>query len=169
MSDTTAARGLLRIYLTDHLAGARAGVQLARRIAGSHRGTPLGSDIERLAAEIEEDRRTLQDLVGRLDVPRSLPKEVLAGVLEVVGRLKLNGRLVSRSPLSSLVELEGLSVGIEAKRLMWVALKEVGADWDAVGSMDLDDLVRRAEEQRAVVEGHRRAAAAGALHSGTPA
>ena len=49
----------------------------------------------------------------------SRPKvaEVLVGVAETVGRLKPNGTLVRRSPLSDLMELEALSAAVEAKRL----------------------------------------------------
>jgi hypothetical protein len=49
-------RRLLAIYLNDHLAGATAGLELARRARGSNRDTELGEFLERLTGEIEEDR-----------------------------------------------------------------------------------------------------------------
>ena len=41
---------------------------------------------------------------------------------EKLGRLKLNGQLLGYSPLSRLIELEGLMLGIAGKLAMWIAL-----------------------------------------------
>ena len=59
---------LLATYLNDHLAGATAGVELARRARGQNEGTPLGRFLEGLAAEIEDDRETLKAVMARLEV-----------------------------------------------------------------------------------------------------
>jgi hypothetical protein len=78
-----------------------------------------------------------------------------------VGRLKLNGHLVRRSPLSPLVELEAIELGIHGKRLLWQVLREQrppGSD-----TVDLVELISRAERQLGDVERHRLAAGA-ALH-----
>jgi len=81
--------------------------------------------------------------------------------MEKVGRLKLNGQLTGYSPLSRLVELEGLELGITGKRAMWAALEHViGAD---VPGFDFGELQRRAERQAAEVGEHRLAAAEAAL------
>jgi hypothetical protein len=58
---------LLGIYLNDHLAGATGGVELARRMAGSHddgRGT-----LQHLAAEVAQDRAALLGVMGVLGIP----------------------------------------------------------------------------------------------------
>ena len=47
---------------------------------------------------------------------------------ELVGRLKLNGRLFERSPLSSVVELETLVVGVRGKEALWTALQTSGRE-----------------------------------------
>jgi hypothetical protein len=150
---------LLRIYLDDHYAGATLGLALARRALRSNRGTPLGDFLERLAREIAEDRQSLGGVMERLGARRSRVKPAAALVAERLGRLKLNGRLVSYSPLSRLVELEGLILGVTGKRSLWQSLRQLDRDL----GVDLDDLERRAEAQLAELEGHRDEAAVAAL------
>ena len=137
----------LDIYLNDHLAGATVGVELSRRAANSNRGTPSGEFLERLHHEIVEDRRTLLAVVRALGVDISPAKPALAWIAEKAGRLKLNGRLRGYSPLSRLIELEGLETGVAAKRSLWQALARAFPDDARLASFDLDALVARAEQQ----------------------
>lgn len=145
----------LAIYLNDHLAGATAGAELAARAEGENRGTPLGAFVTGLRREIEEDRRALEEVMALFGVSRDRLKVSAAWAGEKAGRLKLNGRLRGYSPLSTVVELEALSLGVEAKRLMWVALSEEETIAARVGADRLTDLARRAGRQREALEGHR--------------
>src|SRR5688500_15495120 len=111
----TPNRKLLAIYLNDHLAGATAGTELARRVAGANRGTSLGETMQELATEIAEDRESLQRAMAELDVGVDHLKMVAGWTAEKFGRLKLNGQLTGYSPLSRVVELEGLHIGITGK------------------------------------------------------
>ncbi|MBW3665741.1 MAG: GDP-mannose 4,6-dehydratase, partial [Actinobacteria bacterium] len=80
-----------------------------------NRGTELQPVLERLVEEIGEDRVTLQQLMRHLGVDGSQIKNTVAVTAERLGRLKLNGQLIGYSPLSRLVELEGLAAGVETK------------------------------------------------------
>jgi hypothetical protein len=154
----------LAIYLNDHLAGAVGGVQLARRMAKSNRGSEVyGEPLERLAAEVNEDRRTLQSLLKALDV-RGDPIKILASVgAEIVGRLKLNGSLISYSPLSRMEELELLLLGVTGKAALWRALRDSNGDDPRLRKFDFEELIKRADSQRRRLEALRRRAAAEAL------
>ena len=81
-------------------------------------------------------------------------------ITEKSGRLKPNGELRGHSPLTPLIELEGLSLGIEGKRSLWLALAAVDAVAERIGRDRLGELIARAEDQRARVEVHRRRDAA---------
>ena len=61
---------LLGIYLNDHLAGATAGAELARRMARSHRGSARedSAALNRLAAEIAQDRSALLTIMAALGI-----------------------------------------------------------------------------------------------------
>jgi hypothetical protein len=151
---------LLGIYLNDHLAGATGGLELARRTAGSHRGTAAGTTLTRLANEIEEDREALLEIMAALDVPVRQYKVASAWVAEKVGRLKLNGRLLDRSPLSSLVELETLRLGVEGKASLWRTLLLVAKHEQRLDSSPLDTLLHRASSQLETLEAMRMDASA---------
>ena len=152
---------LLAIYLNDHLAGSTVGVQLARRTAGANEGTPLGDTLEQLANEIAEDREALKRAMSELDVGQDRIKVKAAWAAEKAGRLKLNGQLTGYSPLSRLVELEGLHVGISGKLELWRMLKTTSEA--RLRSFDLDELIKRAESQRRRLAPHRKAAAEEAI------
>src|SRR4051812_36278737 len=149
----------LAIYFNDHLAGATVGVELARRLAGENKGTTYAKPLRRLAKEIEEDRDALKDLMERFDVGTDPLKFAGAWIGEKVGRLKLNGELMSYSPLSRLEELEMLSLGVEGKASLWRSLS-TAIDGDArADGIDFDTLNARAAGQREILEDLRRRAA----------
>lgn len=146
---------LLAIYLNDHLAGATAGRELARRAAANNRGTAYGSFLAKLAIAIDEDRDSLVALMQALDIDIDRPKVIGGWAAEKLGRLKLNGRLLGYSPLSRLVELEGLTLGVRGKLALWLALRELEADDSRLASANLEGLVTRAESQLVELEEHR--------------
>lgn len=145
----------LGIYLNDHLAGAVAGVELAKRAANNNKGTEWGSFLESLSEEIEEDRRALLDLMNELGIKQDILKDAAAWLGEKVGRLKLNGKLVGYSELSRVVELDGLALGITGKLALWRVLKELQLPEVRATGIDLDALEERARKQRDGVEDYR--------------
>ena len=150
----------LGIYLNDHLAGATGGMELARRMAGSHHDPAQQMTLHRLAAEITQDRRALLDVMAVLGLPVRHYKASAAWAAEKAGRLKLNGRLLSRSPLSSLEELEMLRLGVEGKAAGWRTLRAL-ADADSRLDRDrLEELMTRARQQADLLEELRVQAAA---------
>jgi hypothetical protein len=143
---------LLGIYLNDHLAGATGGAELARRVAASRRSTPAGAALGQLARDIDQDRTALISIMTALGVPVRRYKVGLGWVGERIGRLKLNGYLVSRSPLSSLEELELLRLGAEGKAAGWRTLRVLADSDRRVDARQLDELVGRARSQVEVLE-----------------
>ena len=142
---------LLAIYLNDHLAGATLGVELARRLRSSNRGdAEFGEPLARICAEIEEDYDTLVRLMERLGVDRNPVKPALAKVAKRLGRLKLNGRLRGYSPLSRVLELEGLAGGIGMKLQLWNALEQ--SYGESLDGFDFHALAERADRQGQRVE-----------------
>jgi hypothetical protein len=155
---------LLPIYLNDHLAGSTVGVELARRTRGSNEGTPLGEFLTALTVEIEEDRATLEEVMEAVGAGQDRLKVYGAWAGEKLGRLKLNGSLLGYSPLSRVVELEGLRLGVEGKACLWRMLRDL-AD-PRLSGFDFDALIVRAERQRDELEQHRLEAGRLALEPG---
>ena len=79
----------------------------------------------------------------------------MAWVGEKLGRLKLNGQLRGYSPLSRVLELEALSVGVAGKLALWQSLQSVPGLSERLSGFDLDHLAERARRQRAEIEEQR--------------
>jgi hypothetical protein len=142
---------LLGIYLNDHFAGATMGVELARRAAKQHTGA-IGDQLDRLAAEIAEDRRTFRQMMKTLGVPVRRYKVYGAWLAEKVARAKFNGYLTERSPLSTLIELEALRLGVEGKATGWRSLEAVAERDPRLDRQQLTALQERAREQADLLE-----------------
>jgi hypothetical protein len=154
---------LLRIFMQDHLAAATAGLELAKRARGANRDTPYGDRLAHLTDEIDEDRRALEGMLADLGFGPDRPKNLGAWAGEKVGRLKLNGQLKGYSPLSRVIELEGLMAGISAKLSLWSILLQVAEEEPRLDATRLQRLTARGEEQRETVNELRTRAAREAL------
>jgi hypothetical protein len=144
----------LATYLNDHVLGATLGTELVRRAAGENQGSELGEFLTGLAREIGDDRDTLLALMRELGVKPDRLKVAAGWIGEKLGRLKPNAQLRGYSPLSPLVELEALLLGIQGKLAMWRVLAEVAHDV-GLDRERLEALSARAERQQADVERHR--------------
>lgn len=158
------AQDLLGVYLNDHLAGSTLGMSLARRMAasagaGSERATVLSG----LSAEITQDRSALLRIMTALGIQVRGYKVFAAWAGEKAGRLKLNGRLLTRSPLSDLEETEFLRAAVEGEGACWRTLRELSERDGRLDARLLDDLVARAGRQASALESLRSATAVRAL------
>lgn len=145
-------RRLLAIYLNDHLAGAVAGSELAKRCSANNRSTSFAADMEALATEIREDLESLERIISELGIQTTAWKRRLAWTAERFARLKLNGQLRGYSLLSRIEEIEGMCIGVEGKRSLWRTLQRL-SEFDARLSPDhLARLEARASSQRERLE-----------------
>jgi hypothetical protein len=135
----------LRIYLQNHEAAARAGIDLSRRAAHNQREQAHGPLLADLSDAIREDRKRLLLIMKSVHVAAN---PVLGAVLQMgerVGRLKPNGRVVRRAPLSDLIEIEALIDAVTAKRTGWYAL--AAASLRVPVASQVAELITRADDQ----------------------
>ena len=151
------------VYLNDHLAGATLGSALAEQLREANEGTPLGDVMASLAPEIEEDRQTLMDLMDGLDTSKNPVKQATTWLAEKATRAKFSGLTSGGPRVGTFMALENLTLGVEGKVSLWKVLKELPAQHGPVESMDLDQLIQRAETQRDALERERLAAGRRAL------
>ncbi len=156
----------LAIHLNDHLAAALATREVAKRMALQYGGSDLGELARGLLPRLEENLRAIEEVMAGAGVARNRVKPALAWGAEKAGRLKLNGHVTGKSPLSPLVELDGLSLGIEANLLLWRNLAAVAAE-HRLDVARIDEARVRAEGLREDVERRRPSVARSALASGT--
>jgi hypothetical protein len=138
---------LLSTYLNDHLAGATAGVELFRRARDGSVEDEEREALDSLAAEVAEDRATLRQLMADLGVAENRPMKVAGWLAEKAGRLKPNGYLVQRSPLSDVIELEALRTAVAGKTAGWQSLRLMAREDHRLSVDQLDALIARAEQQ----------------------
>jgi uncharacterized protein (UPF0147 family) len=153
----------LATYLSDHLAGAVAGLELATKLSDDNAGTPLGDALGGLRADIDADKATLERLMEDVGVPRSPVKRAGATVIEKLGRLRFHEQVTGSGALSRLLEMESLAVGIQGKEALWRALAAVAPSRPELSAVPLEELAERARQQRATLEPLRLAAAQEAL------
>jgi hypothetical protein len=153
----------LGVYLNDHLAGSAAGLELAEKLRDNNRGGELGTVMAALHRDITQDREQLEELMARLEIERHPVKEAAGWALEKLSRLRLNPALTGDAALTRLLETEALSLGIEGKQAMWLALREVAGSDPRLAATDFDRLIERASMQRRALELQRLAAAAQAF------
>ncbi|WP_433872428.1 hypothetical protein [Saccharopolyspora sp. CA-218241] len=151
---------MLGIYLNDHLAGSTLGTALAARIARRHRGTATGRELDALAREIRADRASLHGAMRSIGVRVAPHKVALAWLAEKAGRLKLNGALWTPTPLSSVLELEMLALGVRGKAAGWRTLLSRAETDRRLDADRLRDLITRADHQLEALEELRIQAAA---------
>jgi hypothetical protein len=151
---------LLGIYCNDHLAASTGGIELVSRMLGRHRGTPYEARLEQLLDELREERSALRASMAALGLPVRQYKQVASWVGEKLARAKLNGHLLSRSPLSDLVEFEFISTAVLAKRAGFETLRMVAAADQRLDAALLDRLIAQADKQHDWLADARREVAA---------
>lgn len=150
----------LQIYLQHHWVGSAGGRDLFERAASSHPDADTRTQLAALTREVEDDRRALRDIADRFGVRQARVQQAAARAGEYVGRLKPNGALKERSPLSDLLELEAMSLGVEGKKRCWLTLLAHAQDEPRLDAAQLQELIRRADGQLQILADlHHRAAA----------
>jgi hypothetical protein len=153
----------LATYLNDHLAGAMFGSDLAGQLKDRSEGGSIGELMQWLAPAVEKDRQTLIDVMDRLEVSKSAVKQAATWVAEKASRPKFGGVSASESGVGTFMALETLSLGVEGKRSLWIALREVSTQYPRLRDVEFDALIERAEVQRTALERERVAAGRQAL------
>jgi hypothetical protein len=158
---------LLAIYLNDHLASAAGGIELVSRMVGSHRGTRYEERLRQLLGELREEKDALTAVIRALGLPVRYYKQLAVWAAEKASRVKFNGHLLSRSPLSSLVEFEFLASAVRGKRSGFETLRIAAEVDDRIDKALLDGLIAQANRQYHWLTDVRREVAAG-LFGGDP-
>ena len=172
MSDSPASgvrhRDLLAVYCNDHLASSVGGIELVKRMLNEHRTTDYEQPLEQLLGELREEKSSLESMMRGIGLPIRLYKLAAVWVGEKAARLKLNGRLVSRSPLSDLVEFEFLASAVRAKRSGFETLRTVAEVEPRLPVGEIDRLIRQANRQFEWLT-HARREVAATVFGGDPA
>lgn len=118
------SKELLGLYLSDHLTGATAGANRAERMAEDFVDTPVYAQLARLAQEIRTERAFLKNLIDDLGLEHKPHRQAAAWAGERIGRLKGNGKVLERSPMTMLLEADLMRSAIHGKLGVWQTLRD---------------------------------------------
>jgi hypothetical protein len=142
----------LETYLNDHLAGAAAAVALLEKLEQHRLGTPSKEFVAGIRREIEADREELRRIMERVGVAESAVRQSAGWLASKLTTAKLRIDDLGGNALYALEALEALSLGIEGKHGLWVALRAAAKQHAELAVADYERLTKRAEEQRSAVE-----------------
>ena len=151
---------LLAIYCNDHLASATGGIELVSRMLGVHRGMKWEQPLAQLLDELHGEKAALRSALGALNLPERQYKQLATWVGEKLSRAKLNGHLLSRSPLSDLIEFEFIATAVLAKRAGFETLLELAQVEPRVDGAQFEQLINQADRQHEWLSEARREVAA---------
>ncbi len=122
-------------YLQTHLAGSEGGVRLFARAARTQTHPDTRRVLERIHAEVLDERAWLRDLLRGLggSPSRLLTAASITG--ERVGRLVPHGSLLHRTAMTDLTELEALRTAVSGKLAGFEALLAVADAHDVVDAV----------------------------------
>lgn len=153
----------LSTYLNDHLAGSVAALEIVEHLLTEATAAHLKSFFAQLKTDIEADREELVNFMNRLDVSQSRIRKASVWIAEQFMEAKIEMDDDDRGMLRRLERLEVLSLGIEGKLRLWLALDAASVHDTSLRGLDYARLAQRARDQRDRVEPLRIAAAQSAL------
>jgi len=145
----------LAIYLNDHLAGSVVAIELLQHLERAYQGSPVQQFAADLRADIEADQQELQKLMAQLNVAQSRARQATAWLAEKMTFIKLRMDDWAGGDFRLFEALEALSLGIEGKKSLWLALAKAAEIAPSLRLLDYSRLVERAREQRDRVEARR--------------
>ncbi|WP_328333507.1 DUF892 family protein [Kribbella sp. NBC_00382] len=137
----------LATYLQDHYAGSSAGIELFKRAADQQTDPVVRTALAKMVQEVEEERTALERYLAAVGAKPDQLKNAGAWMAEKLARLKPNGEILRRSPLSDLVELETLRIAVEGKAAGFRILRSLADDEPGFDAAELDSLLTQVAQQ----------------------
>jgi hypothetical protein len=153
----------LAVYLNDHLAGAAAALELLDNLLAKFPNSNVSELAREIRQEIDADREELVSIMNRLHIDQSKTRKASAWLAEKAAEAKLYLDDSSAGTLRLFEMIEAISLGIEGKRALWMALARIVNQVPELADIDFNRLIQRAQDQRARLEPFRRQAAVDAF------
>jgi len=142
-------------YLNDHLAGSAGAVLLIQELADKSKNTTDRRFFGRLKAEVENDRKVLEELLTSIGAEPSSTLRLAGDVTARFGLIKLMWEGFAPGKLGMFEALEMLVLGIQGKRVLWRMLDDLIHWYPEWEEIDFEKLENDARRQRDEVEAYR--------------
>lgn len=150
----------LERYLNDHLAGSAGALLLISHLADTADLPGAPEFFTSLHGQVEADQKLLERLLDLAGMSPSGTSKAAGQLTARVGMLKLMWEGFKPGELGMFEALEMLAIGIQGKRLLWVALSEVTPwfhEWESIdfAALELDAIGQRDQVEAWRVEAAR--------------
>ncbi|RYD38216.1 MAG: hypothetical protein EOP87_02005 [Verrucomicrobiaceae bacterium] len=145
----------LHRYLNGHLAGSQCALSLIAELGNRQTDATEQKFFAGMEQRVEADQRILRNLIGTSGGEESTALHSLGEIGGKVSRLMFLYEGMEPGKLGTFEALEMLAMGIQGKRLLWVALQEVAHHFPEWSATDFQKLEFEAIHQREEVEERR--------------
>lgn len=135
-------------YLTHHLVAADAGVQAFKAAADTWKDTPYEHVFLELHEGLGESKEKLKRLIEELGYEISTTRNVVHGLVELVGRINPLNITRNEDGLMTQSEIDALAGAIRAQQMMWETLLVLADIDDRLDADDCQMMIERCEDQR---------------------
>jgi len=131
----------LATYIQDHLAGANAAIEIIGVLQKRSEELPTSQLLAWLAAEVQQDKETLEKLARNMGIVSSTVKDSAAWVGTRIVNLKIGA---GELPFGAFEAREFLCLGIQGKLHLWKALQRSAACARVIDQPNFNVLMERA-------------------------
>jgi hypothetical protein len=158
-------REALATYLSDHLAGSVAALELLDHLIAREPGSARTQLLATIRSEVEQDQQVLRRALRAAGGKESRVRNALAWLTEKISRAKLRLDDPGNGEFHTFEALEVLALGIQGKAVLWRALAAASEGLLELHGLDYAGLERRAADQFSRVDDIRLQVAPAALSS----
>jgi hypothetical protein len=137
----------LSAYLHSHLIAAAAGERLFEQAVKTWDGTPHGTTLSHLAAEVSADKAALHEFSDLMHLHMPAYKKPLSWISAQIGKLDPLNPLHSPDGATGQLALEGLISAVTGKSLLWKSLIVLSRTDGRIDPATVNRFLDRANEQ----------------------
>lgn len=138
---------VLHGHMRTHLMGASGGTAAFERVAHTHGIPEVAEGLNAMAEEIKQEREWLREMMADVGIEPSVISKLASEGAEVVARFRPTLRLVGRSELMDVLQLEALYAAVVTKRNGWRYMRQAARAGANLDIAQLDELERWADSQ----------------------
>ena len=138
---------VLHGHMKTHLMGASGGTAAFERVAHTHGIPEVATGLKAMAEEIKQEREWLRGMMTDVGIEPSAISKLASQGAETVARFRPTLRLLGRSELMDVLQLEALYAAVATKRNGWRYMRQAARAGANLDVAQLDELERWADSQ----------------------
>lgn len=138
---------VLHGHMRTHLLGASGGTAAFERVAHTHGIPEVAAGLKAMAEEIKQERDWLREMMADVGIEPNVISRLASQGAETLAKFRPTPRLVGRSDLMDVLELEALYAAVVTKRNGWRLMRQAARAGANLDLAQIDELERWADSQ----------------------